>query len=297
MKIYGTLANAGSNEAVLIASPTLADYPDALPSGKGFNVRLHLLDEVTYLLIEKKNGADVSLFSAMIFDVFSSLKSPDLLPERALVDRMMLRVKAWQEFMKKGSARLSTEYELGLIGELQCISDMLLLGSNAEEIVNRWLGPFRGVQDFIFEIGAIEVKSTASPDSFVSKINSLEQLDEFLISPLYLLGYRLRETSNGATLNDNVETVRKLLANDEAILNKFNSSILASGYLDQHKPEYITKYEKVELLIWKIGPEFPKISSTNTHSSVVKATYSIDLNQIPRDDIIIDRMLVSLGVK
>ena len=297
IKVFGTLSSPDNSEAVLVTSPVLCSYSGDLPSGKGFNVSLCELDGTNHLLIAKNSGADISLFSTMVFDVFSSLKTPSVLPESALIDRMMIRIKSWQEFMRKGSSKLSKEYELGLIGELQCIIDMIRLVSNAEDVICHWVGPFRGVQDFIFDMGAVEVKTTSSAESFHAKINSLEQLDEFFISPIYLFGYRIQERSNGLTLNDFVDSVRELLMSDQGSLNKFNSSVIAAGYLDEHKNEYKRQFERVEVLIWKMGPEFPKLSSTNTHSAVVKATYSIDLNQITHDETLIDEVLATLGVK
>ena len=297
IKVFGTLASPNNNESVLISSPSLSSYAEKLPSGQGFDVILHELSGVKHLLIEKKNGADLSLFTAMVFDVFSTLKSPKLMPESALIDRMMLRIKSWQEFMKKGSKKLSNEQELGLIGELQCIQDMIRLGSCAEDVINHWTGPFRGVQDFIFDIGAVEVKTTASPEAFKAVIHSLEQLDDFFISPIFLFGYRVQESAKGRTLNDFVSGVREILTYDESSLNKFNSSLIASGYLGEHKKEYKKQFKRIELLIWKIDSDFPKLSSNNTDPAIVKARYTIDLNQIPRGDVVLDDVLTTLGVK
>ena len=297
IKIFGTLASPNNNEAVLITSPSLSSYAEKLPSGQGFEVKLYELDGVKNLLIEKKNGADLSLFSTMVFDVFSSLKSPKLLPESALIDRMMLRIKSWQEFMKKGSKKLSYEHELGLIGELQCIQDMFLLGSRKEDVISHWVGPYRGVQDFIFDVGALEVKTTVSPEAFKAKINSLEQLDDFFISPIFLFGYRFQQSPKGLTLNDFVDGVRKIISVDESSLNKFNSSLIAAGYLSEHRKDYTRQFKYVERLIWNIDSEFPKLTSTNTHPAVVRATYSIDLIQVVHNDIVLDDVLVKLGVK
>ena len=174
---------------------------------------------------------------------------------------------------------------------------MIKLGANIEDVIYHWVGPFRGVQDFVFDLGAVEVKTSSLPESFHAKINSLEQLDEFYISPIYLFAYRIQERSNGLTLNNFVDNVRKLLISDQPSLNKFNSSVIAAGYLDEHKNEYKRRFEKTEVLIWKVGPEFPKLTSTNSHSAVVRAKYSLDLNKISSDETLIDDVLVTLGVK
>jgi hypothetical protein len=248
------------------------------------------------LLIEKKSGADLSLFSTMVLDVCLSLHSCSSLPEAVLINQMMLRIKSWQDFMERGTTKLSPQSELGLIGELSCIKDMINLGGDCELIIEKWVGPLRAVQDFMFDVGVIEVKTTTSPDFFDAKINSLDQLDETIVSPLFLLGYRLVESTDGVSINDYVNKNRGLLINFPEFLHKFNSRLVAAGYLDNHSAQYTRKFVCQELLIWEVDSVFPKLSKSNTPQAIFKANYRIHLEEIPRSDIHLSDILVRLGV-
>src|SRR5699024_6198251 len=107
---------------------------------------------------------------------------------------------SWQEFMRMGREGLSADAELGLVGELCIMQEMIEQGVPLFTAVDAWQGPHDGLHDYLLAGGAIEVKSTLASEGFPVKIASLEQLDNSHSQPLFLAGLRFSVESTGMTL-------------------------------------------------------------------------------------------------
>jgi hypothetical protein len=182
------------------------------------------------------------------------------------------------------SRPLSLEKQQGLWAELWLL-DQLLHESWDEgkvDVVDSWLGPIRGAQDFKWLDSAIEVKACLGEKSLIN-VSSLEQLDSSELEHLYLSVIRLvlsdSDSDKGLTLYGIVEKVRESIGVEACARSAFEARLLMSGYKEEHA---LTNYAKVALEVkqtqeFLVSESFPCLSKTNTPSSLRRASYRMDV--------------------
>lgn len=273
-----------NQEAMLVRFPTLKiAASEKLPDGQGFSVERvdPKSDGHGWLALTRRPSGGVELFAVMACDVAGSL---DLAAEQGLTEFEMMRifigrVRAWQEFMRKGSRTLSAEAEIGLAGELAVLGAVIEAGVTEQAAVEAWLGPLDGLQDFWLGAGAIEVKTTVSAVGFTARIMSLEQLDDSQRQPLFIAATRMRQVPSGRTLPEAVAVARAQVDADPEARRELAEKLIAAGYLDAHADEYERKLELATIRAIEVGEEFPRLVRGNVPIGVAHATYEIDLDQ------------------
>ena len=272
-----------------------------LPQGRGFLVSKIDLDDPepkrTWISLCRKDEGNPELFARMADDVLHSMSSSDNTKSEFALQIFLTRIKAWQAFMQRdGEGTLSPEEEVGLFGELEFLRDLLLLGLPASLTVEAWQGPLDGIHDFVLGKGAIEVKSTLALRDFPVIINTLEQLDDSFVSPLFLAGVRLSLRDSGRTLTTLVDDIRNQLKSDGAALDTFNIKLLHAGYFNNFETKYVRKFLKTELKIFLVSESFPKLTRYNTPNEIKSAKYVIDINNTKEQNLDFDKLLIKLGV-
>lgn len=272
-------------EAVLIGFPG-ARWADAgkLPEGQGFAVERANPEEkgMLWLALTRKAVGDAELFTDMACNLTGALD--DAVAAGADVATLLRifigRVGAWQEFMRKGRQVLSAEAEIGLIGELVALVQVIEVGVSAAEAVEGWLGPLDGVQDFELGTGALEVKSTLSSTGFPARIGSLEQLDDAVRQPLFVVGVRLRQTENGLGLAHFVNSARLAAKADSGAASALDDRLVAAGYFDAHTDQYPRRFALVEALAIEVGDAFPRLTIGRVPVGITGVVYGIDLDKV-----------------
>ncbi|EJN39831.1 hypothetical protein PMI38_00678 [Pseudomonas sp. GM84] len=289
------------HEAVLIgfANTKLAPTP-LLPKGQGFRMERATLGETSgarqWLAIVKQPSGCIDLFAAVVADITALMAANGDCSEDLLHQRLMGRVRGWQEFMRKGQEGLSKEAEQGLIGELCFLNHLIESGMLTYSVVDGWKGPADGLHDFVVGMGSIEVKSTIGKEGFAVRIASLDQLDDSRSSPLYLAGVRLEISDRGRTLTRYVTDIRSTLEPDPAALALFEKALHDAGYLDMHSENYSRKFLPTELRILLVDSDFPRLIPFNTPPAICWAQYEIDLSLIATDTLALPEVLEKLGV-
>lgn len=275
-----------NSEALLVGFPAgrLA-FAAKLPEGQGFVVqRVHLDDnEMLWLALTRKSAGSKDLFCDMACNVTGALD--DAVAASADVDKLLRvfigRVGAWQEFMRRGSQALSPEVEIGLVGELATLLQVIKDGVAVAVAVEGWLGPLDGVQDFELGVGALEVKATLSSAGFPAHIGSLEQLDDAVRRPLFIVGLRLRQTEGGLDLPGFVAAVRSAAQEDLRAASALDDRLVAAGYFDAHVDRYPRRFTVAGTLVIEVGDGFPRLTIGRVPAGVNKAAYDIDLEKAP----------------
>lgn len=288
-------------EAVLVGFPTARlAAADKLPEGQGFaveradpegNGRL-------WLALSRKAAGSADLFAAMACDVIGVLDdavaaSAD---ETKLMQVLIGRVGAWQEFMRKGTQALSPEVEIGLIGELTLLRAIIDAGVPSVLAIESWVGPLDGIQDFELGTGALEVKATLSAAGFPAKIGSLEQLDNSIRQPLFVAGARLRQTDNGQNLAEIVEAMRLTIKGEAESERLLTERLLAAGYIDSHADRYPRRFEHAGTRVIEVANDFPRLTSGKVPAGIMRAMYEIDLDKAPGENVGAEGALKKLGV-
>lgn len=291
----------GNEEAVLVGFANTKIAPvSQLPQGQGFRMERASLGELAggyeWLAIVRQPVGNLELFAKMIADIAQMLQLSSDCSEETLYQRFIGRVRGWQEFMRKGRDGLSAEAELGLVGELCFLRQLIGEGVLLFSAVGAWKGPQDGLHDFELGIGAVEIKSTMAVDGFPVRIASLDQLDDSQKSPLYLAAMRFANSDSGTTLPEQVAEIRRLLEPDSSSLRLFEQALLMADYLDMHEEVYIRRYLLGEMKIHLVDSSFPRLVPFNISSAIRRAQYELDLSLIDAEDHSVLEVVKQLGV-
>jgi hypothetical protein len=291
----------GNSEAILVGFRTMRLPPqDQLPQGRGFAVSR--VDSGIdsggriWLALSRQPAGSLDMFSMMTEDVAETLNRLHRLDEDRALTILLARIRAWQEFMSRTTeAILSPEAEVGLAGELHILSEMLAAGVASDFAVDAWKGPLGGIHDFAFATGAVEVKSTVSPVGFPATIRTLEQLDDSLISPLFVAAVRLTVSESGRSLPQLVEGVRLSLNADSVAVAMLNSRLLHVGFHDAHSKKYTRRFSPSGIRFLVVTDTFPRFARSATDVRIRKARYEVDLDLGPHPLVAFEEALLQLG--
>ncbi len=276
--------------------------PSRLPAGRGFSVeatRHPSHPNLLLLALTRKQGARTDLFEAMAQDLIAVLADALDEDEQTVVNVLLARIRAWQDFMSYPRAGiLSEDEEIGLHGELVVLEQLLAALPDAAAVVDMWQGPLRGLHDFMLPLGAMEAKATTSATGFRATIGSLEQLDVSIRSPIYLAAARLAASSAGLTLPQRVAQLRALLTmrGSEAV-QAFSARLLRAGYIDAFADQYARRLIVSDLRWIDVRADFPLLTSASVPSGVVSARYVIDLDMHPLPTTSLATILEAAGLK
>ncbi len=289
----------GNEEALLVGfASALLPTAEKLPEGQGFNVERvdpHG-DGMTWLALTRKPSGSIELFLSMVCDISGVLGAEPGADTSRLLRVFLGRVRAWQEFMRKGAQVLRPEEEVGLVGELTMLAAIIEAGVPPALAIESWVGPLDGVQDFELGTGAIEVKATLTQAGFPARIGSLGQLDDSVRQPIFVAGVRLHQTASGQTLPELVSTLRVSIAGDEEARRLLAERVLVAGYFDAHADRYPRRFDLAGIRVIEVTPGFPRLTPGAVPTGVLKVMYDIDLDKAPGENVGPERALKKMGV-
>lgn len=279
----------GNYEALLVGFATVTlPPPAALPAGTGFRVeRVSTGRPGNWLALVRQPQGSLEMFARMVADVVAALGTREGSSEQRLFELFLGRIRAWQQFMSNSRGTLSPEAELGLAGELECLTLLTTAGLEPWVVMNAWKGPLDGLQDFELGIGALEVKSTLSPVGFPATILSMEQLDDAVRQPLFVCGCRFALGPAGRTLPERIAQLRQLLAADNATLAVFETNLLHAGFFDAHAELYTRSFITAGSRFFLVDSAFPRLTPATVPAGIRHARYEVDLEGVtsPRCDV------------
>lgn len=273
---------------------------EKLPDGQGFAVERAdpYGDGATWLALTRKATGSPELFSAMACDVAGALDVAvtDGADQPRLMRVFLGRLKAWQEFMRKGAQALGPEAEVGLIGELIVLVATIDAGVTASEALAAWMGPLDGVQDFELGTGAVEVKTTIATVGFSAQIGSLEQLDDSVRQPLFVAGVKMRQLTTGLNLPDQVASARARVSIDAEAARLLAERLIAASYSDSHADRYMRRFETLGIRLIEVTPAFPRLLHATVPHGITRAIYYIDFEKAAGPQWDLTAALKKLGV-
>jgi hypothetical protein len=251
-----------------------------LPEGNGFYVASEeslLPGSAAWISLVRKETGNLDLYLEMVGDILSVINELPDVGENAVFTRFVHRIRLWQDFMTQGAKQLGPEVELGLFGELTVLRQILNSGVQDELALEGWGGPEGADQDFRINGSAFEVKSTTSTKGFPAKIGSLEQLDDSLFSPLYLVGLKFEALETGITLPELIGEIIRIL-NTPRLERTLRLKLLSVGYHESQRDAYARKFVEREQLMFKVGDDFPRLTHGSVGSHIKKASYEVELS-------------------
>lgn len=290
-----------NEEAVLVGFANCKIAPTTqLPQGQGFRIERVDLGEASgdyqWLAVVRQPEGSLELFAAVVSDVCGLLASANGCTEELVYQRLLGRVRGWQEFMRKGREGLGPEAELGLVGELCLLQHLLEESVLLYSALHGWKGPLDGLHDFQIGVGAIEVKSTMATEGFPVRIASLDQLDDSQCPPLFLAALRFGLTGSGKSLPEIVEDLRFQLVLDLAATRLFEQALHHAGYLDMQAANYSRRFLLNEMKIFLVDEDFPRLIPFKVPTAIRRAQYELDLALISAVNHPLADVLKQLGV-
>ncbi len=235
-----------------------------------------------------KNLLFIALLQYQSRDIFAVLcndlisKISEHTDEKKIVRIVMNQLEKWRTlFDRMRNGGLLPAEQQGLYGELTFLQKFINKADNPTQVINSWVGVDKEIRDFQYGNWAVEVKTTAGNNHQKVSISSERQLDDTLMDCLFLYHLSL-ETSkgNGENLNQKVQAIRNLLADNSFALNSFNSKLLEVGYLDIHAHLYEERcYVKRDENIYNVKDDFPRIKENEIRNGVGDVKYTIVLSQ------------------
>jgi hypothetical protein len=256
-----------------------------LPRGQGFAViRTELpgeLNGLSWLAVVRQQGGQRPLFTLMAADLASLLRGIGAEPGAKIYSQLLSRIKAWQRFMSRERPQvLSAEEEVGLVGELVVLGNLIEGGMQEAEAIEAWFGPDDGLHDFLLGSGGIEAKATVAPTGFIAHIGNLDQLDNNLHQPLYVGAVRLSLSDAGMTLPAIVDDLMKPVEGTVAG-ELFESKLASGGFLISMRAHYTRKFVPSELTYRLVTEESPRLTRSSVPAQILHAKYTLDLDALP----------------
>jgi hypothetical protein len=148
------------------------------------------------------------------------------------------------------------------------------------EVVQGWVGPLEGAQDFVLPWLRIEVK-TVRPGASTFRASSVDQLDVsdvrlvLFVVTLVTLGPGIK----GQSVAELIADVRQGIAagGGESAVLEFESRLAAGGYIDL--PEYQRQKIRVEAVrSFGVQDGFPRLRRSDLPAGVAGAIYDIEIS-------------------
>ena len=127
-------------------------------------------------------------------------------------------------------------------------------------------------------------------------MGSLDQLDDSLIRPIFLVGVRLDLAPAGRTLPELLLTARAALRTDNLALADFNSRLIHAGFIDQMAASYTRRFSIVTLRLLPVFDDFPRLTRGNVPLEIRAARYDLDLDLVQCSDTTFESALKQIGV-
>jgi len=291
-----------NHEALLVGFTSSAvSVVRDLPHSRGFAVSKADLGQEAggrlWIALRRHTAGRLDLFTVMARDIIAVLSATNAATDGVRLQVLLARVRAWQDFMRGEQAGiLGPDAEVGLFGELEILADLIAAGIAPAVALDAWHGPRDGVQDFVLGAGAIETKTSAAAAGFLAAINSLDQLDDSVVRPIFVAAVRIAQTDRGETLPERVARVKQSLASDPIAVVTFGHLLLHAGFSELTTTQYTRRFSRVSARFIRVSDAFPRITRATVAIEIRSAEYVIDLDLLPSADVGLPTVLQELGV-
>lgn len=205
--------------------------------------------------------------------------------EASALQVMLRRTWRWHQMLRGDrDGRLSPEAQKGLIGELECLGNIVLPHFSPSEAMTFWEGPTGSPKDFVIGDSCIEVKARRGAAKPYISISSEHQLDLAEFHNLFLYVVDLAPAAvndeDSFTLNDYVDRSYQLIhGRDPGSVEIFETKLLEVGYLkeDDYSDQY---WIRLDAHSFQVQGDFPRIVDAELPSGVIDVNYKIDLGNI-----------------
>lgn len=274
--LFVAVANPERRRAVILElEERLANEIELRDDVRGLEVTVRRASSGPWhVVVTLVDPAASDIFIVLAADIAqSAAKAEDAATAR---DAFLGRLSRWRHLLAKAPRGLSPERQRGLFAEIWIATEHLIPRIGVARAVEAWSGPLRGVRDFEGSGGALEVKSSASNQPQVARINGERQLDDSGL-PMLLLAHVSLDVHRDqvGTLPEAVAELRAF-ADAKGLVDAVDERLLSAGYHDMHSPRYQrTGYKVLRFDLFHVRDGFPRILDRDLPSGVGGLTYDL----------------------
>lgn len=249
------------------------------PSLMGIQVHSGTGVEYNYLILELNDSSNYPIFLDLCNDIFKYIASSK--SEIEMLDVLYKRLMVWQKFFtKNNNSTLSIQQQIGLIGELLFLRDIIFPNINPQVGVKLWIGPLGGKQDFTNNFSVFEIKTTTKTNEEIVNISSVEQL-ETLCPHLLLIVFNINKSLNSQkdtfTLNSLVDDIKYSISEAECIAC-YEHLLIQAGYINRN--EYSQHhYCLINRSQYYVREGFPRVRTSQVPFGILNVKYELDLTK------------------
>lgn len=262
---------AGDDAPCLMVQTTVA--PPTVFELEGMRLSAFQDRSRPFLVLSLEDNARADLFGAVCADVIGATIQGGAVRG---ADCFLARLDAWRKFLRERRGGWSRSETIGLIGELLVLEQ--ILGVDSQGLAG-WQAPYDGLQDFLSNGHALEVKTGLGPSSTIT-ISALDQLDPAGLTKLVLLHVRLVEAPDGRSMQDIIDAISGLLP-DAAARRDFENALLRRGLMpDNQAARTGPRVQRRSLDAYSVSETFPRLVRAALPIAITEATYTLDVRAL-----------------
>jgi hypothetical protein len=277
---YWARDHEGRSLLVLRHDPAASPH-DRLPRLKGVEVFLQpdAASGRQNLALRLLDPTLRDLFERLCVDIVDSTAM--CASEIEAVGIALARTWRWHHLLRGGAGGLlSSDEQIGLIGELLVLERYLLPATSAQAALGAWRGPLGEAKDFVLGATAIESKAYGASKATSVHVSSEFQLDDTNTPSLFLhlsVFDSAEKEDDGFTLTDIALRVRnRVRAEGRHAREVFDGLMAAAGF--RYEDDYShARWQGGERAIFRVHDNFPRLTPANTPAGITNVRYVLSV--------------------
>jgi len=282
-KVFCAIDSEKRRHLLIHLPPSEKDYKDTHSRGLIATTRELIINNgemIRYIDIECLDRFGYPILDIMAAEIAEGLINGSI-QSATVVNNVLAK---WRRFWGNiPNNMLSKEEQIGLFAELWFLLFWLFPHLGARAALT-WRGPWGGNHDFEWQGSSVEVKGTCNSRGRIFEINSINQLENSINTPLNFFGVVLREEVQSDFSLPFL--VCKLQQNFEDLpdsLDMLEKGLIKIGYSPVHNEGYEKlRLRVVEQILFDVNDKFPKITKISLADGfmggIEKVKYDINLN-------------------
>ena len=249
----------------------------SIPSINGLRLENGLLEGRQGTLVLCSDNYDAAIYYKFLRYLINELGG--LTDAKETVVKLYSLLLAWKDFFTGSNEPLTPEAQIGLMGELVVLQDLVIPAIGAHLALESWHGPVRGLHDFVLPVAHLEVKTTLADLGRKFYISGENQLENIPDKYLYLVNPVFEASENGLILCDYIASVKRTIGNNVSSLRLYENLVGKAGYHAIDEDYYSETGVRVTYLkrnTYLVDENFPRLTPGMCGGSINVSKYSID---------------------
>lgn len=273
--------DAKGNYLFILYGRCTIDLPDT-PRLAAVNISLSPAERgKTQLILALKERSKLDLFRVLCSDLLNATRHYHQNDCNAAFSSVLRRLRRWQQMLDRAKTNLLTRQEqIGLVGELLFLRDIMGAAIGVSLATLTWGGPDGDEQDFHYHGTAVEVKSRLISSDSVISVSSATQLDPSggpVVLCCQSISIADKDETAGVSLNELVKQIRSdLSGTGGGAVDRFEAILLLSGY--ESRSEYdAPSWKLASRDYFSVEHDFPSLRASTVPIGISQVRYKLSI--------------------